>query len=238
MKPYFQVLENKNYLHLVYLLAEKHNAFSLAAARELSGLAKRHSKLKKPVVVSSAHPRMFCAGGDMSHYASLRSKSDGVKVNLEITKCLKAFGAWPTVKLALINGDVLGGGMEWLARFDFRWCVSGVMLSFWQKRIGLTPGWGGGQLWAERLGEARLRSLLLEARLLDAHSALHLGLVDRVVTSWTWRGDLELWAQSQASGVEPEILGLSSKNERTVFNKLWLSGVHKAALAKWKARGS
>jgi enoyl-CoA hydratase/carnithine racemase len=230
----FNVTESESCLWLEFNVPDSANAFSLEAARELAGIQKRFKKWRAPVVVSSANPRVFCSGGNLSDYQKLKGKSAGLKVNREITRHLDAFGAWPAPKLALIEGDVMGGGVEWLARFDFRWSVPHALWSFWQRRIGLSTGWGGGRAWARRIGEERVRALLIEGRLLSAYEAERLGLADRIVNATRARAFAAEWVVRLAALPGQDVAGWSVAGESRLFESLWLGPEHRKVLAKWK----
>jgi enoyl-CoA hydratase/carnithine racemase len=228
---HFKVSEFNNHLELSF--SAPGNALSLSVARELASVQKKYKKWTKPVVVASTHPSLFCSGGNLSDYKKLKDKASGLKINREIQKHLDGFGAWPVVKLAVIEGDVLGGGLEWLARFDFRWSTPHVFFSFWQRRIGLSPGWGGGKIWAARIGEEKLRQVMLEAEIFSAGTALRWGLVDRLHSTWKIREEVNEWAQVMC---EPTVRGLlkwKSSKEAATFQKLWMGPEHRAALKRW-----
>lgn len=230
MPNVFSVTEWNTHLEIAFLDAASANAFGLPTAREFAALVKSYRKWTKPVVVRSAHARVFCSGGQLSAYAKLKGRAPGLKINREITSVLDAFGKWPVVKLAVIEGDVFGGGMEWLARFDYRWSVPSALFGFWQKRIGLSTGWGGGRAWALKIGEDRVRQLLMEARLLSAVEAQRLGLLDRVVTRWSLKEEMESWARR----MDASLVGWSAKGEARLFSDLWMGPAHQAVLKKWK----
>lgn len=234
----FKIVERDSFLQADFFIPESANALSLEAARELGAVVRKYKSWRRPVVVSSVHPSVFCSGGNLSDYARLKGREPGLRVNREITKHLDAFAAWPVVKLAVVEGDVLGGGMEWLARFDFRWSVPNAFFAFWQRRIGLSSGWGGGRVWAARVGEARVRQLLLEGRLLSAGEALRLGLVDRVVSSWKIREEAERWAAGLSGGAVGALTGWKAASESKVFSSLWMGSEHKAVLDQWKGRAA
>ncbi|MBX3021020.1 MAG: enoyl-CoA hydratase/isomerase family protein [Bdellovibrionales bacterium] len=246
MPALFSTTEWNTHLEIAFLDASSANAFGLPAAREFSALIKRYKKWTKPVVVRSAHARVFCSGGQLSDYARLKSKAAGLKINREITNVLDSFGRWPVVKLAVVEGDVFGGGMEWLARFDYRWSAPSAVFAFWQRKIALSTGWGGGEWWAKRVGEDRVRQLLLEARLLSAGEALRLRLVDRVLTRWSLKEEVEAWARAmsmagdenvRSSKTAPAYIKLtqwSSRRENKLFADLWMGPEHRAVLEKWK----
>jgi enoyl-CoA hydratase/carnithine racemase len=136
----------------------------------------------------------------------------------------------------VVEGDVLGGGMEWLGYFDYRWTTPSVFFSFWQRRIGLSPGWGGGSQWARILGESAVRKLLIEASLISAPHALKLGLVDRVLSSCRMRDAIAPWCEQLNGQSAVSIRDWSASGERRIFEKLWLAPDHRLALARWKKR--
>ncbi len=230
----FKVEETQSHLALRFRADDSANALSLAAARELAGLTKKFKKWDRPVVVTSDHPRVFCSGGNLTDYKKLKTKASGLKVNREITKCLNDFAAWPAVKLAMINGDVLGGGMEWLARFDFRWSTPGAVFAFWQRRIGLSTGWGGGTVWAWKIGEERLRQQLLKAHPISAYEAMKLGLVDRILTEWRIQPELTQACRDWSTSAVSRIRNWSAKDETRIFEKLWLAPDHARILESWR----
>lgn len=231
MSSLFSATEWKNsHLEITFHDPATSNAFGLPAAREFSGLIKSYKKWPLPVVVRGGHPRVFCSGGQLADYAKLKGKAPGLKINREITSILDAFGNWPVPKLALVEGDVFGGGLEWLARFDFRWSLPSALIGFWQARIGLSPGWGGGRVWASKIGEDQLRRLLMEARLLSADECVRLGIVDRVVTRWNSAAAVTAWARE----VHSHLVDWSGARESKVFSDLWMGPKHQAVLKRWK----
>lgn len=233
---YFRTDEHPDYLELWFLDEASSNAFSIGAARELASLVRKYRKFDRPVVVRSMHPRLFCSGGQLSDYARLKNKAAGVKINREITAALDALGAWPVAKLAVIEGDVFGGGLEWLARFDTRWSVPSALFGFWQSKIGLSYGWGGGRAWAARVGEARAREWLLEGATFGSAQALREGVIDRVITSWNISEDVSAWARDRRAN-DSSLRAWSVRRESSLFARLWMGPRHRAALTKWLARG-
>lgn len=232
--PAFTVHQNPHHLRLEFFAPASGNALGLDVARELTALQQEFRLFNKPVVVTSSHPRLFCSGGNLTDYQGLKSKAAGLKINREIQKHLTHFARWPVVKLAVLEGDVLGGGLEWLAGFDWRWSTPAVLMSFWQRRIGLSPGWGGGKAWAAKIGENRLRGLILAGELLSAERAQHHGLIDRILTPWMVPQAIEEWSENCDQPVVQRLTRWTSSKEKEIFTGLWQGPVHRAALSRWK----
>lgn len=231
----FKATETEYSLNIDFFIPGAANALSLEAARELRKLQKSYGKWKKPVIVSSVHPRVFCSGGNLSDYKKLKGKPPGLKVNREIQSVLDGFGNWAVPKLAVVEGDVLGGGMEWLARFDFRWSTPNAFFAFWQRRIGLSTGWGGGKAWSRIIGEEKVRKLLLEARVLSAGEALRHGLTDQIFCSWKIAEEASRWAARMSGDSANVTVKWSAAGEARSFSSLWMAREHAVTLKNWKS---
>jgi enoyl-CoA hydratase/carnithine racemase len=88
-----------------------------------------------------------------------------------------------TVYLAAINGPAMGGGQEIALACDLRYAADTdrVLMGQIEVLAGLIPGGGGTQRLPGMLGTARALEHMLEGAPIDAHSALELGLVHRLV---------------------------------------------------------
>ena len=229
----FKISETKHSLSLHFHIPESANALSAQAAAELAKIQKKYKSWRKPVIVMSDHPKVFCSGGNLDDYKKLKGKAPGLKVNRAIEKALNEFGSWRVPKIAVIEGDVLGGGMEWLARFDYRLATPNAFLAFWQKRIGLSSGWGGGSAWSAILGEQTVRRLLLGGKILSAQEAQRLGLVDELYSSWKIRVEALQLAATVDFEISGDLVGWSAAKEARVFNSLWMGKTHRQVLKDW-----
>ncbi|HAZ98683.1 MAG TPA: enoyl-CoA hydratase, partial [Halomonas sp.] len=79
------------------------------------------------------------------------------------------------------NGFCLGGGCELALACD--WAVASDNAVFGQPEVllGVIPGFGGTQRLPRRVGPAMAIDLVTTGRKIDAHEALRIGLVNRVM---------------------------------------------------------
>lgn len=211
---------------------ERGNAFSLSMARSLVQALREHDGRFREIVLSS-EGRFFCAGGQLADYARMPNADAGRATNREIAEALELLASVPRPTLALVQGDCLGGGVELLSCFDRVIAVPEAGFGLWQRRVGLSFGWGGRDRLAERIARRRLAGLALDARTLGAREALRLGLIDEVALASRLEGAGESWRRRSRSLAATPVGALKAldSNERAVFDEIWWNDEHRAVLA-------
>jgi 3-hydroxyacyl-CoA dehydrogenase/enoyl-CoA hydratase/3-hydroxybutyryl-CoA epimerase len=138
------------------------------------------------VVLTSAK-RSFFAGGNLNDLiTATRDQAPALQERFGFVKAqLRALERLPVPVVAAINGAALGGGLEIALACQRRIAVDAahVKLGLPEVTLGLLPGGGGVIRSVHLLGlERALDELLLTGRSHPASSALHLGLVDELVS--------------------------------------------------------
>lgn len=218
---------------------ESRNSFRLETARDFAKLLVKIEKTCDALLFES-QGRVFCSGGNLSDHKK-QGAVRGRAANREITKVLSSLNELKIPTVALVDGDALGGGVELLSAFDVVIASPHILLGFWQRRLGLSFGWGGGARLSKRLSAARLSRAGLEARALTAHEAREIGLVDIVTARHAGRATAEAELMRLVSWPEPAVSAFKaykktsaaeSRAERGLFEKLWFGVAHRAFLAK------
>jgi enoyl-CoA hydratase/carnithine racemase len=83
--------------------------------------------------------------------------------------------------IAAINGFCLAGGLEQALACDFRIAAEHARFGLTEVRWAIMPGAGGTQRLPRVVGLTRAMEMILTAEPIDAHEALRIGLVNRVV---------------------------------------------------------
>lgn len=221
-------------LHLTLNDSSSRNAFSIRAARELR-LELRKKNFS--ALVFSSEGRVFCSGGNLSDYAAMISPEQGQRVNDEIRDVLTELSQLDVPTIAAVGGDAFGGGLELMSCFDTVIAAPHVLLALWQRKIGLSFGWGGGARLEKRLGPAGLKRLALSTQSLSAQEALAIGLIDNVVQeSALMATSLRLAEKLMKLPTEPVAVfkNFIASQEAGDFNSLWLNPAHKKSLAARK----
>ncbi|MCB0379258.1 MAG: enoyl-CoA hydratase/isomerase family protein [Bdellovibrionales bacterium] len=210
------------------------NALHIDMARNLVELVKEYQP--QGVMLSHQGP-VFCSGGDLKFYQSLPSKEDGLRANQEIRSLLDELNSFPIPKIALVHGACFGGGVELLSCFDFIYCTPSSLFGLWQRRIGLSFGWGGGARLARRMGDSVVKKWLLTAETRSAYQAKKCGLVDQIeLSSRLKEGGVHQMQKILRFGNESlqHLLG-PEQNEVQTFQSLWMCDSHQKALKKFNS---
>jgi 2-(1,2-epoxy-1,2-dihydrophenyl)acetyl-CoA isomerase len=155
------------------------------------------------VVVISGMGRAFCAGGDLNAMAASRQK--GTLHDLE--PLLRAgmqmvlnMRTMPQPVIAAVNGAAAGAGMNVALAADIR--IAAEEATFGQNfgKVGLFPDFGGTYFLPQLVGPAKAAELFYTGDMIDAKTALRLGIVNQVVPGAQLEAEVKTLAQKIARG--------------------------------------
>lgn len=164
----------------------KHNAISVAMWRALRACFEQLQALpidEAPrAVIVSGEGGQFAAGADIAEFPSFRFQPDTLRAYHEdvIAPALAAVLACDIPIVAEIEGACVGGGLEIAACCDLRIASPSARFGAPIAKLGFPMAPGELQVLRRVVPAATLREVLLEARLLDAPTALQRGLVHRL----------------------------------------------------------
>lgn len=226
-------------LRLTLNAPERGNSFSLRDAEELEKSLKASGSAGVRGLVLDARGRLFCAGGNLDDYAKMKTSRQGQTVNRKIASVLRRLAEFPHPTVTIVTGDCFGGGVELISAFDQVLCVPEAMFGLWQRRIGLSFGWGGGARIEKRIGPGKLKALALSTRSLSSYEALELGLVDEIHLKAVIEERALAWLDRAANLPLAPVAGLKTFDagkERRLFERLWWNDEHRAVLRRRSAR--
>jgi methylglutaconyl-CoA hydratase len=173
-----------NVLRLTMNRPQVHNAFNAAMIRELAVAfdeAKKDTDVR--LVVLTGAGESFCAGADLNwmreiiHY----SYEQNLRESRELAELMHAIYVLPKPTIARINGAVIGGGTGLFSACDIVIASEKAKFGLSEVKIGLIPAAIGPYV-IRRIGESAARELFLTGERFDAHRALDIGLVNKVVS--------------------------------------------------------
>lgn len=147
-------------------------------------------------IVLTGNERAFAAGADITEMAA-----GSVVAQLQSDQ----FSRWDRVRrirkpiIAAVSGWALGGGCEIALMCDM--IVASETARFGQPEIniGIIPGAGGTQRWAQVVGKARAMEICLTGDPITATEAKDLGIVNRVVPPELFLEEAKALARKVAS---------------------------------------
>jgi enoyl-CoA hydratase len=126
------------------------------------------------LLVTSSDDRTFCAGADLTQIL------DGSLSGDRFQAVTNQIAVLPIPTIAVLGGNVYGGGVELALSCDFRFAREGIALRIPAAAIGLCYPVEGMQRLTRRLGVTLAKRLLVAAETFSAEQMLALQLVDGV----------------------------------------------------------
>jgi enoyl-CoA hydratase len=135
----------------------------------------------RAIVITGAGEKAFAAGADITELnalASAGSGADQARTGQALTRQIERLRK-PVI--VAVNGFALGGGCEIAMAGDILIASENAKFGQPEVNLGLIPGYGGSQRTTRLIGKGMAAYLCLTGEMIDAHEALRIGLVQRVV---------------------------------------------------------
>jgi 2-(1,2-epoxy-1,2-dihydrophenyl)acetyl-CoA isomerase len=166
---------------------EKLNAFTAGMLDEcvaaLRGLVARED-VRAILVTGAGHA--FCAGADLEELKRVLEDADDA-LERRLVDGSRTLGNVirdaPQPVVAAINGVAAGWGASVALACDLRIAGDTAKIGQVLTKFGLSPDWGGTFYLTRLVGPAKAMELFISGDLIDAHEALRIGLVNKVVES-------------------------------------------------------
>ena len=132
------------------------------------------------VVIVTGAGTGFCSGADLALLDQGADALDGFASGFDANQLFAFAGSMSKPLVMAVNGPAAGAGFVLTLIGDVRFASeSAVFLSAFS-RLGLTAEYGAAWLLPRIVSPARAREILLSGRLVDAHEAERIGLVQAV----------------------------------------------------------
>ena len=165
---------------------DKLNALNHQTIQEI-GQAVEHGKHDPSVlgiIITGAGEKAFVAGADISEFAHY-SAEEGKQLSRDGQEVFRSIELCPKPVIAAVNGFALGGGCELAMSCHMRVAVEQAKFGQPEVKLGLIPGYGGTQRMVQLIGKGKALEYMMTSDMIDAQSALSLGLVNYVTTKET-----------------------------------------------------
>jgi enoyl-CoA hydratase len=176
--------ENQGIVQLITLNREdKLNALNIELIQEIGKEIDRlnHENTVRGIIITGKGNKAFAAGADITEFAGF-NKIEAEKMSTNGGIVFQKIEQSRIPVIAAVNGFALGGGCELTMACHIRIASENAKFGQPEVNLGLPPGYGGTQRLAQIIGKGRALDMLISAKIIDAQTALHYGLVTSVVT--------------------------------------------------------
>lgn len=180
---------------------DRYNAFRAQTVDEL--LAALRSAWVDPavrcVILTGAGDKAFCSGGDVKQRAETGDYGPSEAGRFQISDLHRTLRDVPKPVIAAVNGLAVGGGHVLQVICDVS--IASATARFGQAgpRVGSFDAGFGSAYLARVVGEKKAREIWFWCRLYDAHEALTMGLVNKVVEPGELMAEARRWADEVAA---------------------------------------
>jgi len=196
---------------------ERMNALNNELATALNEALRRlTADLSVNVVVLTGTGRAFCAGGDLGAIGAGRAKGDASELAPLLRSGMQAvlrMRTMPQPVIAAVNGAAAGAGMNLALAADIRVAAETAVFGQNFAKVGLYPDYGGTYFLPQLVGPSIAAEMFYTGDMIDAKTAMQLGIVNHVVPGDALQGEVQKLAQKIANGPQVAIREV----KRTVF---------------------
>jgi enoyl-CoA hydratase/carnithine racemase len=199
----------------------RRNAMSFAMWSALPGLigqVKAADDVRVLIIKGTGH---FSAGADISEFATLRAGAGGARrYGAAVHAGERAIAELEIPTIAAINGFCIGGGCEIALACDIRIAAQDARFGITPAKLGIVYNITSTKQLVDAVGPAWAKRILFSADLLDAPTALRIGLVDELLPT----GELDAHVRELAERIASRA-GVSVRGAKQIVGRI-LAGQH------------
>lgn len=175
--------------NIVWLRLDQAAASTNTLGREVMGELAQALELISPrrpraLILYSGKKNGFAVGADIGEFTHIHDEAEAYRLVREGQAVLDRLAALACPTVAMLHGFVLGGGLELALACHYRIATATqeLRLGFPEVRLGIHPGFGGTVRAIALAGVLPAMDLMLTGRSIKAHTALGIGLVDKLAS--------------------------------------------------------
>jgi 2-(1,2-epoxy-1,2-dihydrophenyl)acetyl-CoA isomerase len=181
------------------------NELSTALNEALGRIAADHTIY---VVILTGAGRSFCAGGDLAVLGKGRATGNDTELAPILRSGMQAvlkIRTMPQPVIAAVNGPAAGAGMNLALAADIRVAVEEAVFGQNFAKVGLFPDYGGTYFLPQLVGPAKAAEMFYTGDMIDAKTALRLGIVNHVFPIDHFQAEVTSLAAKIAAGPQVAI---------------------------------
>ncbi len=132
-------------------------------------------------IVLTGSGKAFCAGGDLFYLVSIKGEIAARKFIEQAGSIITAIMEMEKPVIAMVNGVAAGAGFNLALACDIIFCSKTARFGQSFIKVGLIPDCGGLYLLPRAVGTHKAKELMFTAELIDAETALELGIINQLL---------------------------------------------------------
>merc|ERR1711981_1407394 len=137
----------------------------------------KHDTSVRALVIRSEVKGAFCAGADLKERSTMTPEEVGPFVS-RLRGFIRGIQDLPCATIAAVDGFALGGGLELAMSCDLIYSSTNAKMGLTETRLAIIPGAGGTQTLSRRVGSAKAKEMIFQAKIVNGGEAESIGLVN------------------------------------------------------------
>lgn len=158
------------------------NSMNQALVDELlEALSSVQNDAEVRAVIITGNGKAFCAGGDLFYLTGISSPIAARSFIAQAGSIVSSIMSMGKVVIAMVNGVAVGAGFNIALACDIVFCAKSVRFAQSFAKVALVPDCGGFYLLPRVIGLHKAKELMFTGDLIDADTALQLGIANKVI---------------------------------------------------------
>nr|WP_314492902.1 enoyl-CoA hydratase-related protein [uncultured Chryseobacterium sp.] len=135
------------------------------------------------IILTGSGNKSFVAGADIKEFSGFNQEEAEELARSGQEILFNKIENLSKPVIAAVNGFALGGGLELAMSCHIRYASENAKLGLPEVTLGLIPGYGGTQRLPKLVGKGIANEMIFSAKMISAHKAKEIGLVNEVYSS-------------------------------------------------------
>ena len=182
IKDYIKLKIHQNFINIIFNRPSKKNALNSPMIDEIKKtlIDYRDNKQIK-IILFSSESDVFCAGADLESLQRIKdfTYDENLKDSINLMELFKTMLTYPKLIISKVEGAAIAGGCGITTASDIVFSTEEGKFGYPEVKIGFIPALVSTFL-IKKINEQHARELLLTGKLINAKSALDIGLINYV----------------------------------------------------------
>ncbi|MDC0189375.1 enoyl-CoA hydratase/isomerase family protein [Flavobacteriales bacterium] len=173
---------HRHFINIIFNRPSKKNALNTRMIDEIKNTLRDFKDNKQiKIILFSSESDIFCAGADLESLQRIKdfSYDENLKDSINLMELFKTMLTYPKLIISKVEGAAIAGGCGITTASDIVFATEEAKFGYPEVKIGFIPALVSTFL-TKKINEQHARELLLTGKLINAKSALDIGLINYI----------------------------------------------------------